>query len=67
MLISRKKAIVYGFFAFYFFSGQFELKAGDDAKALQWIDISDELKLYANHKKFIMLAAKALDAHWRQL
>jgi hypothetical protein len=45
--------------------GQFQLKAGDDAKALQWMDVDETLNLYANHKLFLMLAAKRLGAHWR--
>ena len=40
--------------------GQFSLKAGDDAKALEWKDINDDLQLYASHKSFIMLAAESL-------
>ena len=47
--------------------GQFNLKAGDDAKALQWMDIDETLNLYASHKKFLMLAAKRLGAHWRKV
>ena len=44
--------------------GQFDLKAGDDAKALQWMDIDESLNLFANHKMFLMLAANHLEAHW---
>ena len=44
--------------------GQFDLKAGDDAKALQWTDISSSIKLYASHKDFVQKAAEMLDAHW---
>lgn len=40
--------------------GQFHLKAGDDAKALQWIDIKEDLQLYASHKTFINLAVERL-------
>lgn len=47
--------------------GQFTLKAGDDAKALQWMDIDENLNLYASHKMFLMLAAKRLNAHWRKI
>ena len=43
--------------------GQFEFKAGDDAKALKWMDIDDELSLYASHKNFLMLAANRLGGH----
>lgn len=46
--------------------GQFQLKAGDDAKALQWMDIDESLNLYASHKMFLMLAAKRIGAHWRK-
>jgi 8-oxo-dGTP pyrophosphatase MutT (NUDIX family) len=46
--------------------GQFKLCAGDDAQALKWSDINDDLKLYASHAKFICLAAKSLLAHWRR-
>ncbi|TRY68746.1 hypothetical protein TCAL_02495 [Tigriopus californicus] len=44
--------------------GQFELKAGDDAQALQWMDISSDLNLYASHINFIQKAAELQDAHW---
>lgn len=47
--------------------GQFVLKAGDDAKALQWMDIDETLNLYASHKMFLMLAAKRMCAHWRKV
>ena len=47
--------------------GTFQLKAGDDAKALQWMDIDEGMNLYASHKMFIMLAAKRLGAHWRKV
>merc|ERR1719189_3146489 len=46
--------------------GQFQLKAGDDAKALQWMDIDESLNLYTSHKMFLMLAAKRIGAHWRK-
>ena len=44
----------------------FQPKAGDDAKALQWMDIDESLNLYASHKMFLMLAAKQIGAHWRK-
>lgn len=40
------------------------LNAGDDAKKVKWMDISDELKLYASHKELIEKAVHRLDAHW---
>ena len=47
--------------------GQFQFKAGDDARALKWMDIDESLNLYASHKIFLMLAAKRLGAHWRKV
>lgn len=44
--------------------GQFDLKAGDDAQDLKWIDIDKRLKLYASHADFIRQAAQMLDAYW---
>ncbi len=44
--------------------GGFELKAGDDAKALKWTDINADLNLYASHSKFIKTAAEELGAFW---
>lgn len=47
--------------------GQFDLKAGDDAKALQWTDVTNDVQLYASHSHFLRLAAQKLDAHWRKV
>ena len=44
--------------------GKFDLKAGDDAKALKWTDISQEVELYASHSLFVERAVQLLDAHW---
>ena len=44
--------------------GKFDLKAGDDAKALKWTDISQEVELYASHAHFVEKAVQELDAHW---
>ena len=44
--------------------GQFDLKAGDDAKALKWTDISSDIELYASHAQFIEKAVQELNAHW---
>lgn len=38
--------------------GKLKLHAGDDAVAVQWIDISSELKLYASHKDIVMEVLK---------
>ena len=44
--------------------GKFDLKAGDDAKALKWADISQDLELYASHSDFVKEAIQELGAHW---
>merc|ERR1712226_594945 len=43
--------------------GKFDLKAGDDAKALKWTDISSDVELYASHALFVEKAVQVLDAH----
>uniref|UniRef100_A0A452Q9U9 Nudix hydrolase domain-containing protein n=1 Tax=Ursus americanus TaxID=9643 RepID=A0A452Q9U9_URSAM len=42
------------------------LEAGDDAKKVKWVDINDQLKLYASHSQFIQLVAEKRGAHWRE-
>ena len=37
-------------------TGKFKLKAGDDAIKVQWTEITPDLKLFASHKDFILLA-----------
>ena len=44
--------------------GKFDLKAGDDAKDLKWMKLSDELELYASHKLFLGKVAESHGAHW---
>lgn len=44
--------------------GQMQLKAGDDAKSLEWKEIDSTMLLYANHKDFIEKVAEKLGAHW---
>ena len=36
-------------------------------EVLQWMDIDENIQMYATHKKFLMLAAKRLGAHWRKV
>lgn len=43
---------------------KFSLKAGDDAMNVRWMDVSHELRLYANHYDLIKEVAKRLDAYW---
>lgn len=42
------------------------LEAGDDAGKVKWVDISEKLKLYANHGNFIKLVAEKWGAHWNE-
>nr|XP_035952624.1 ADP-ribose pyrophosphatase, mitochondrial isoform X3 [Halichoerus grypus] len=44
----------------------FTLEAGDDAGRVKWVDISDQLQLYASHSQFIKLVAEKRDAHWSE-
>jgi len=44
--------------------GRFPLKAGDDAAAIQWMEVNSSLNLYASHKHFIELVVRNLGAHW---
>ena len=36
----------------------FDLKAGDDATNVAWLDVDDGLQLYATHKDFIHMVAQ---------
>ena len=40
------------------------LRAGDDAREVKWMDVSNQLDLYADHKHFIHLVAQQTDCHW---
>lgn len=42
----------------------FDLKAGDDATNVDWLDIHDGIELYATHKEFIQKVAEKYKAHW---
>ena len=41
-----------------------ELKAGDDAINVRWVDINRDLKLYASHSSIIEKVVKLRDASW---
>ncbi|THD21438.1 Nudix (Nucleoside diphosphate linked moiety X)-type motif 9 [Fasciola hepatica] len=43
---------------------KFNLKAGDDARNVRWMDVDSELNLYANHREFIKLVAVKRNAKW---
>ncbi|XP_062991775.1 ADP-ribose pyrophosphatase, mitochondrial isoform X2 [Elgaria multicarinata webbii] len=42
------------------------LEAGDDAGKVKWVDMSEKLKLYANHVDFVRLVAEKRRAHWSE-
>lgn len=42
------------------------LEAGDDAGVVKWVDISEDLKLYASHNYFIKLVTDKREAHWSE-
>ncbi|XP_074040882.1 ADP-ribose pyrophosphatase, mitochondrial [Leptinotarsa decemlineata] len=44
--------------------GKFDLKAGDDAQNVQWMDVDENLNLYANHSQFVKTVVQLLNAHW---
>ena len=44
--------------------GKFELKAGDDAKALEWRDLDGAVRLYASHEEMVKKAVDLLEAYW---
>lgn len=44
--------------------GKFSLKAGDDAKNVKWMDIDQNLSLYASHSEFIKMTVKLRNSHW---
>lgn len=41
-----------------------KFKAGSDAKGALWIDIDQNVKLYASHKSIIQILVQKLDAYW---
>ncbi|KER30212.1 hypothetical protein T265_03364 [Opisthorchis viverrini] len=43
---------------------KFDLKAGDDAKKVRWMDVGSEINLYANHRDFLELVATRRNAKW---
>ena len=45
-------------------AGRIPLNAGDDAQAVQWLAINENLELYASHKDFIKKVCEQLGAHF---
>lgn len=46
------------------FVGHMKLHAGDDAINVQWMDMGEDIALYANHCMMLSLVAKLRKAHW---
>lgn len=44
--------------------GNLRLQAGDDAMRARWLDIDQDVPLYANHATIVEQVAYRLDAHW---
>lgn len=43
---------------------RFKLSAGDDAAAVKWVDVDQNLELYASHRRFLELTANLHGAFW---
>uniref|UniRef100_A0A182MB98 Nudix hydrolase domain-containing protein n=1 Tax=Anopheles culicifacies TaxID=139723 RepID=A0A182MB98_9DIPT len=44
--------------------GRFPLHAGDDAAKVRWMDVGEEVKLYASHSNIVKRVVDMLEAHW---
>lgn len=42
------------------------LEAGDDAKKVKRVDVTDQLRLCARHSQFIQSVAEKRGAHWSE-
>ena len=58
------ETVAYNFHAESNLFNQIKLKAGDDAKKVQWLDINSNLVLYASHLDFIHHVANLHKANW---
>lgn len=58
------ETVAYNFHAESNVFNQIKLKAGDDAKRVQWLDIDSSLVLYASHLNFIQNVANLHKASW---
>lgn len=41
-----------------------KFEAGDDAGSVKWLDVDQNLTLYASHKEILEQVANRLNAHW---
>ncbi|XP_050093802.1 ADP-ribose pyrophosphatase, mitochondrial [Anopheles aquasalis] len=44
--------------------GRFPLHAGDDAAKVRWMDVGEEVKLYASHSNIVKRVVDMLEADW---
>lgn len=44
--------------------GKLNLEAGDDAGNVKWMDLNQNINLYASHKLMIEKVVQKLNAHW---
>uniref|UniRef100_A0AAG5D7K8 Nudix hydrolase domain-containing protein n=1 Tax=Anopheles atroparvus TaxID=41427 RepID=A0AAG5D7K8_ANOAO len=44
--------------------GRFPLHAGDDAAKVRWMDVGEEVKLYASHSNIVKRVVDMREAHW---
>lgn len=44
--------------------GEINLKAGDDASNVRWMDVDRQVNLFANHADFVKQTAHKRNAHW---
>lgn len=43
---------------------EIKFEAGDDAGNVKWLDVGQDLNLYANHREIVSKVAINLNAHW---
>lgn len=41
-----------------------KFEAGDDAGSVKWLDVDENITLYASHKEILEKVANRLNAHW---
>jgi len=44
--------------------GALPLRAGDDAAAICWMEVSSDIRLFASHRTLVRSAVERLGAHW---
>lgn len=44
--------------------GSLNLTAGDDAGAVTWMDLSRDMDIFSDHRRFVSLVAERMNCHW---